>query len=530
MPKPYLLARPSGLYVRFRVPRDLVPRLGFGSIVRSLHGLRGDAARLSAALQGVALSEAFARLRKGAGMADVDVKKLLESAQRAAEDGSLREWTATGVRVGGVDFGTVTTTGRRDTLDFIETMKAAAEMAREGLPMVFPSAALAAPVAMPALSALQGEPAPLLSVEIANHVADLEQRELSPDTITESKHSLRLLLGIVGDLPVDQIKAKHLRAFWEGVRWWPALATVKPKYRRLSVAETIAKGKEENVPVPSRHTRNKHRQRLSVFFNALVNMDVIPRSPLKGMGSEIDTGTELETGRPFTPEELKQIFAPEHFVPWAKHLPHRWWGPILGLYTGARVNEVAQLYIDDVRQVDGVWGLFVWKKDRNQKVKTKSSIRFIPLAQPVLDAGFLEFVEDMRKTGHPRLFPHLPAGTRKDGKPNGLGYGRQLSRQFSVYLRQFGIEKGTAFHAFRHTLATALAEALVPTSTIALITGHASKVSVSVLETHYIHIADVKTLPERSVALAKFRPEITIQSYGCCQFEKSMMEPSSLHL
>jgi integrase len=529
MPKPYLLTRPSGLYVRFRVPRDLVPRLGFGSIVRSLHGLRGDAARLSAALQAVALSEAFARLRKGAGMADVDVEKLLESAQRAAEDRSLREWTATGVRVGGVDFGTVTTSGRRDTLDFIETLKAAAEMAREGLPMAIPAAALASPAAVPAVSVPEAEQAPLLSMEIANHVADLERRQLSPDTITESKHSLRLLLGIVGDLPVDQIKAKHLRAFWEGVRWWPANATVKPQYRRLSVAETIAKGKEEDVPAPSRHTLNKHRQRLSVFFTALVDLELIPRSPLKGMGPEIDTGTELETGRPFTPQELKQIFAPEHFVPWAKDLPHRWWGPILGLYTGARVNEIAQLYVDDVRQVDGVWGLFVWKNDRNQKVKTKSSIRFIPLAQPVLDAGFLEFVEDMRKTGHPRLFPHLPAGTRKDGKPNGLGYGRQLSRQFSVYLKRFGIEKGTAFHAFRHTMSTALAEAFVPATTIALITGHARKLEVPVLETHYIHIADMKTLAERVAALAKFRPEASLPIYSKEQFAITLADKEALH-
>ncbi|MCC7247806.1 MAG: site-specific integrase, partial [Lysobacter sp.] len=494
MPKPYLLARPSGLYVRFRVPRDLAPRLGFGSIVRSLHGLRGDAARLSAALQAVALSKAFDRLRKGDSM--VDVKKLLESAQRAAEAGEDRPWTASNVRVGGVDFGTVQTTGREDTLDFIEAMKAADEMVAK---------AWASTSKVPQHAA--SEPAsPRLSEEIANHIVDLERRQLSPDTITESKHSLRLLLGIAGDLPVDQIKAKHIRAFWGGVRWWPANATVKPAYRRLSVTETIAKGRENGVPAPSPHTLNKHRQRLSVFFTALVNLDVIARSPLKGMGPEIDTGTDLDTGRPFTAEELKTIFAPEHFVPWAKALPHRWWGPILGLYSGARVNEVAQLYIDDVRQVDGVWGLFVWKNDRNQKVKTKSSIRFIPLAQPVLDAGFLDFVEDMRKTGHPRLFPHLPAGTRKDGKPNGLGYGRQLSRQFSVYLKRFGIEKGVAFHAFRHTMSTALAEAFVPTTTIALITGHARKQEVPVLETHYIHIADVKSLPERVAALAEFKP------------------------
>jgi hypothetical protein len=190
MPKPYLLARPSGLYVRFRVPRDLAPRLGFGSIVRSFRGLRGDTARLSAALQAVALSGAFDRLRKGGEM--VDVKKLLESAQRAAEAGVDRPWTASNVRVGGVDFGTVQTTGREDTLDFIEAMKAADEMVAKAW-----ASTSKAPQTVPAPDS------PLLSDEIANHIADLEQRQLAPDTVTESRHSLRLLLGVVGDRPVS---------------------------------------------------------------------------------------------------------------------------------------------------------------------------------------------------------------------------------------------------------------------------------------------------------------------------------------
>lgn len=140
----------------------------------------------------------------------------------------------------------------------------------------------------------------------------------------------------------------------------------------------------------------------------------------------------------------------------------------------------------------------------------------MPLAQPVLDAGFLQFVEDMKATGHPRLFPHLPAGTGKDGEPNGLGYGRQLSRQFAAYLKQFEIEKGTAFHAFRHTLSTRLTEAKVPVSTIAMITGHARKQEVPVLEAHYIHIADVKTLSERVEALAQYVPSIECPRY-CVQ-------------
>lgn len=360
MPKPYFLPRPSGLYVRFRVPTDLRSAVGSRFILRSMRGLRGDAARLSAACLAVALSDGFDALRKGTGM--VDFKKLLDSAQQAADSGSVRDWTAIGVKVGGVDFGTVTTSGPQDTLDFIKTLQAAAGIA---VP------AQAQTLAAPAQVVAPVSDAPLLSVEIANHIADLERRQLATDTITESKHSLRLLLGIVGDVQVDQIKAPQIRKFWDGVRWWPAKASVVRRYRGLSVPEIIEKGRKDDVPMPSRHTMNKHRQRLSVFFTGLIGSDLIIKSPLKGLGPEIDTSTELDTGRPFTDFELGQIFDPLRFLPWAKSSPHRFWGPMLGLYSGARVNEVAQLYLDDVRQVNGVWGLFFWKNGRGQKIKTK---------------------------------------------------------------------------------------------------------------------------------------------------------------
>lgn len=517
MPKPLFLTRPSGLYVRFLVPADLRPLVGSRFIVRAMGGRRGDRARLVAAAQGVALSQAFDAMRQGAVM--VDIKKLLEGAQRAVDSGHTNDWTASGVKVGRVNFGQVNVTGRQDTLDFIKTVQALLDSPTNAVPE--------APAEMPDTN--DPGPSPLLSEEVAYHIADLERRRLSPDTITESKHTLRLLLAIVGDVPVSQIKAAQIRAFWVGVRWWPANATVKPAYRDLPVLEIIERGKAENVPSPSAHTLNKHRQRLGVFFTGLVDSDVITKSPLKGLGPEIDTSTELDTGRPFTPQELKTIFDPANFVPWAQDLPHRWWGPILGLYTGARVNEVAQLYIDDVRQVHGVWGLFIWKNDRNQKIKTQSSIRFIPLAKPVLEAGFLQFVEDMRATGHPRLFPHLPAGTKKDGTPNGLGYGRQLSRQFSAYLKGFGVEKGVGFHAFRHTLSTELTEAGIDIATIAKITGHAQKQKVPVLETHYIHIADAKTLPDRVAALAKFNPQVEMTKYRLGQFDMALQNENAFH-
>ena len=517
VPKPLFLTRPSGLYVRFLVPADLRSTIGTRFLVRALGNRRGDEARFLAAAYGVALSRAFDTLRRGDAM--VDFKKLFESAKQAADQGETNHWTATGFQIGQLNLGNVSVNGRQDTDDFIRTVQALLESpANAPAPSLAPQALAAPP-----------EPSPLLSGEIQNHLADLERRRLAPDTITESKHTLRIFLAVAGDIPVRDIKANHARTFLDAVRWWPERATVRPQYRHLSVLEIIEAGKRDQVPMPSRHTLNKHHQRLGAFLNALVGLDLLAKNPLKGLKSKLDTSTDLETGRPFTADELKAIFEPERFKAWAGSSPHRWWGTMLGLYTGARVNELAQLYLDDVRQVSGVWGIFLWKTGRNQKIKNKSSIRFVPLAQPLLEAGFLDFLDDMRACGHPRLFPHLPAGTKKDGTPNGKGYGRQLSRQFGAYAKKLGIEKGTGFHAFRHTFSTMLAEAEVPPADIAMITGHAVRSEAPVLEKHYIHIAKPKTLPRRVEVLAKLEPEVELMRYRQGQFAGILSAKNGLH-
>ncbi|MBE1160893.1 DUF6538 domain-containing protein [Dyella acidiphila] len=86
MPKPLLLKRPSGLYVRFFVPVDLQKRVGSTYVIRSLRGARGDDARLISAVLGYALSQAFQRLRMDA-MAEP--KGLLETATAGVKKGKV---------------------------------------------------------------------------------------------------------------------------------------------------------------------------------------------------------------------------------------------------------------------------------------------------------------------------------------------------------------------------------------------------------------------------------------------------------
>ncbi|WP_372387227.1 tyrosine-type recombinase/integrase [Xanthomonas axonopodis] len=495
LPKPLMISRSAGLYARFFVPTDLRALIGSRYLVRSLGNRRGDHARLAAATMGMALSMVFDAMRKGM---TVDLDELL----RKVRSGDIQELILKdvtlpdGTRIAQAQldnpadaamFGDLMARSRR--VEPAEETSARVAKRREQLRSASQG------IAKHASNAL------MLSKAMADHLRDLAGARLHQKTVLESRHTLRLFAGIIGkDVPVASLTQDHVRAFFEGVRYWPSNATKRPAYRDLSVPEVIKLAKKNQEPEPAAWTMAKHRQRLSVFLVSLVEGKHLAVNPLAGIRA-ISTPDSEDTGSPFTDAELKAIFDPVEFPKWASKYPHRWFGPILGLYSGARVNEIAQLRLEDIDTIDGVPGFFVRKIGKKQSIKNKHSRRFIPLAQPVIDCGFLDYVKEAR-AGLERLFPDLPNST-------GLGYGRQLSRQFSVYIKRQGVsEKGQGFHGFRHTIASKLDEAGVSASAIGALTGHGT--GQTVLEKFYI---DRRSLPDRVATLARFSTPIELPVY-----------------
>lgn len=507
MPKPFLLARPAGLYARFFVPTDLRALVGTRYVVRSLGACRGDHARLVAAMLGMALCSAFDAMRKGM---TVDLDELL----RKVRSGAIKELTLNdvtlpdGTRIAQAQldnpadaamFGDLMERSRQ--LEPAEVTSARVAKRRDQLRDASQSISRHAPDAL------------MLSKAMADHLGDLAGARLHQKTVLESRHTLRLFAGIIGeDVPVASLTQAHVRTFFDGVRYWPSNATKRPAYRDLSVPEVIKLAKKNQEPEPAAWTMAKHRQRLSVFLVSLVEGKHLAVNPLAGIRA-ISTPDSEDTGSPFTDAELKAIFDPVEFPAWASKYPHRWFGPILGLYSGARVNEIGQLRLEDIDTIDGVPGFFVRQGGKGQSVKNKNSRRFVPLAQPVIDCGFLDYVEEARQAGVERLFPDLPNST-------GLGYGRQLSRQFSVYIKRQGVsEKGQGFHGFRHTIASKLDEAGVSASAIGALTGHGT--GQTVLEKFYI---DRRSLPDRVATLAKLGVLAELPAYEIGQFEINLSQ------
>lgn len=504
MPKPLLLARPAGLYARFFVPTDLRAMVGTRYLVRSLGLCRGDHARLVAAMMGMALCSAFDAMRKGIA---VDVEELLKKIR----DGDIYELTLHDVKLpNGTRIAQAQLDTPADAALFSDLMvrAGAGESSGDVIPKMPKRPKIDWDADGPGAGKSTG--GLMLSKAAADHLNDLTAARLHQKTVLESRHTLRLLAGIIGeDVPVASLSQDHVRRFFDGARCWPSNATKRPAYRDLSVQEVIKLAKKNQEPEPAAWTMAKHRQRLSVFFVSLMQGKHLAVNPLDGIRA-ISTPDAEDKGSPFTDAELQAIFDPVEFPKWASKYAHRWFGPILGLYSGARVNEIAQLRLDDIETIDGVPGFFVRQGGKGQSIKNRNSRRFVPLAKPVIDSGFLDYVEDARRAGGEQLFPDLPNST-------GLGFGRQLSRQFSVYIKRRGIvAHGQGFHGFRHTMASRLDEAGVSASAIAAITGHGT--GQTVLEKFYI---DRRSLPDRVATLARLGELVVLPVYEPSQFEEN---------
>jgi integrase len=151
----------------------------------------------------------------------------------------------------------------------------------------------------------------------------------------------------------------------------------------------------------------------------------------------------------------------------------RYFVPLVGFYTGARLGEIIQLSISDVK-LDGEILYFDINEQREdggsdvKHVKTNAGLRRVPIHPDLVALGFVDFVEErsLRRGGVGRLFYEVAYGA--DGVPS-TGF----SKWFHRFLAKLGLaDPRFVFHSFRHGMEDALRNALIPQYVIDRIIGH----------------------------------------------------------
>lgn len=148
-----------------------------------------------------------------------------------------------------------------------------------------------------------------------------------------------------------------------------------------------------------------------------------------------------------------------------------YWLPLLALFTGARVEELAQLLVRDVRVAKGLgWYIDINDEAEHSHLKNAASRRRIPLHQTLIDCGFLDYAQSLREiSGSCFLFPALKRNPR--GKLGGY-----FSTFFSAYLRRRVriTDRRKVFHSFRHTFKDVCRRVGVDEAVHDALTGHTS--------------------------------------------------------
>lgn len=189
---------------------------------------------------------------------------------------------------------------------------------------------------------------------------------------------------------------------------------------------------------------------------------------------------QTQSYQPFTADELQAIFDPATYDDFMNKPDYRWL-PWLAVHTGARIEELASLSLNQIRTDGEIVYLDI------QQGKNLNSVRKIPLHNNLMQSGFIDYVKDLQKQGKTRLFPHLIAGKN--------GYSKNCSRRFAQYLDKIGIKSPQkTFHSFRSTFITRMSELNVHPAMLMAIVGHFQQAKVDLSSPHFSNYQGAKLL------------------------------------
>jgi integrase len=89
-----------------------------------------------------------------------------------------------------------------------------------------------------------------------------------------------------------------------------------------------------------------------------------------------------------------------------------YWLPLLAAFTGARLEELGQLHVSDIRESEGGRYFSINEDEPTKHVKNADSIRDIPIHPELVRLGFLHYVDAIRTNSGKRVFPNLEIDSR----------------------------------------------------------------------------------------------------------------------
>jgi integrase len=337
---------------------------------------------------------------------------------------------------------------------------------RQGAPILTPSQ----PELVPQNPAVDGPNLAQLAERFLREV------DLPPKTKQLYRRYLLMFAEFMGNRPAKLVTSQDVIAFRNLLLRLP---TIVPKAMAGASPQTLAEWADQTPGKPRlspQTVKNRGLGAVSSMFAWAVDGMILEVNPRLGVRVRNAEGTKLKR-LSYTMDQLARIFAMPIYCdpdirPKGGGGEAAVWLPMLALFTGARLEELAQLRVVDVQRLEGVDVLDLMTIDddpiASTKRKTKSSRRLVPIHQKLIQLGFLTYCAAMKRNGETRLFPAVTSASSE----NSAGFSKWWGR----YSRAYGEISGSefVFHSFRHLFTDKLLEVTEDERLRLRITGHAN--------------------------------------------------------
>ncbi len=288
--------------------------------------------------------------------------------------------------------------------------------------------------------------------------------EWTERTLTENTIITGTFIQVCGDRPLNEYKREDFKHFRDTLLQLPPNRTKRKPFKSMSIPEMLDLKLSPDECMSAR-TVNINTQCIATFFKSAED----EYSVIDGnLAANLALKEKSNSYKPYTTDELKKLFNSDIYqAPSNRHnKTYKFWLPILGLYTGARLNELCQCLVSDVKQSsEGIWYIDI-NDEEDKRTKNTESIRRTPIHEALIEVGFLDYVSLLRQQGTERLFPDLKKGA--------TGWHGNASKAFNIILKSAGIkeDRTKCFHSFRNNAVDAIALKADMDSMVSQIVGH----------------------------------------------------------
>lgn len=296
------------------------------------------------------------------------------------------------------------------------------------------------------------------------------------NTITEAEQAVRYFKELHGDLRLGEITREKAREFRDAVAKVPA--SLPRDFRKLALPELLKRDLSKFKPRMAT-TVNKIVQVLGGIISRAEREGFLDKVPgfVNPFGKAIRFSIDAHQARRkhFEKADLKVIFTSpvyaENERPAGGGGEAAFWFPLIGLLSGMRLDQIAQLRICDLRQDEDTkrW-FFDIDRTGGRSTKTSSSIRHVPLHRELKRIGLLKYREALLKNGAGLQGPLWPEVEAEGERTRSSAW----SKWFGRYLRSTcGVTDNTkVFHSFRHTFKRMSRDAGISEEMHDALTGH----------------------------------------------------------